>query len=93
MKMLLLTHQKKADLTTEGCKPPCGFSELISGPLEEQPWYLEMYKMLLKSRKGYKVGLQRIKKDVSINYKKENQAKARRKFTRWKEENQESNWV
>ncbi|ERE86056.1 histone deacetylase 2-like protein [Cricetulus griseus] len=30
-------HQKAPDLTTDGCEPPCGYWELNSGPLEEQP--------------------------------------------------------
>jgi hypothetical protein len=34
----LQTHQKRAlDSITDGCEPPCGFWEMNSGPLEEQP--------------------------------------------------------
>jgi hypothetical protein len=34
----LQTHQKRAlDPITDGCEPPCGWWELNSGPLEEQP--------------------------------------------------------
>ena len=29
-------QEKAADLITDGCKPPCGFWELNSGPLDEQ---------------------------------------------------------
>jgi hypothetical protein len=33
----LQTHQKRAsDPIIDGCEPPCGCWELISGPLEEQ---------------------------------------------------------
>jgi hypothetical protein len=33
----LQTHQKRtSDPITDGCEPPCGCSELNSGPLEEQ---------------------------------------------------------
>jgi len=33
----LQTHQKRAlDPIADGCEPPCGSRELISGPLEEQ---------------------------------------------------------
>ena len=38
MSTLSLTHQKRAsDPITSGCEPPCGFWELKSKPLEEQP--------------------------------------------------------
>jgi hypothetical protein len=31
-------YQKRAsDAITDGCEPPCGFWDLNSGPLEEQP--------------------------------------------------------
>ncbi|XP_060244204.1 MAP/microtubule affinity-regulating kinase 3 isoform X6 [Meriones unguiculatus] len=34
-------NQKRApDVTADGCEPPCGFWELNSGPLEEQPVFL-----------------------------------------------------
>jgi hypothetical protein len=34
-------HQKVAPhLITDGCEPPCGYWELNSGPLEEQPMLL-----------------------------------------------------
>jgi hypothetical protein len=37
----VFSHQKRASaLITEGCKPPCGYWELNSGPLEEQSMLL-----------------------------------------------------